>query len=122
MPASNATIRIADLLDRLGRYLRSREHAGDLNPVQWEALRYLAQANRYSVNPSALTEFLGSTKGTVSQTLIVLESKGLISRDADPGDRRQLRLGRSEEHTSELPPITRSSYAVLCLKNKTTIN
>ncbi len=93
MPAPDPSVRIADLLDRLGRYLRSREHAGELNPAQWEALRYLAQANRYSLNPSALTEFLGSTRGTVSQTLIALEAKGLISREADPADRRQLRLG-----------------------------
>src|SRR3546814_4770726 len=32
----------------------------------------------------------------------------------------QRRQGRSEEHTSELPSLMRSSYAVLCLKNKTT--
>lgn len=102
MPAPGATLRIADLLDRLGRYLRSREHAGDLNPAQWESLRYLAQANRYSLNPSALTEFLGSTRGTVSQTLIALESKGLISREADPADRRQLRLGLTKAGRAQL--------------------
>src|SRR3546814_3022252 len=27
-------------------------------------------------------------------------------------------LGRSEEHTSELPSLMRNSYAVFCLKNK----
>ncbi len=90
-PADPAA-RIADLIDRLGRYLRGHEHGGGLNPAQWEALRYLARANRYSRNPSALTAFLGSTKGTVSQTLIALESKGLIERALEPGDRRQLRL------------------------------
>src|SRR3546814_3478255 len=29
--------------------------------------------------------------------------------------------GRSEEHTSELQSLMRTSYAVFCLKNKTTI-
>src|SRR3546814_8596501 len=29
-------------------------------------------------------------------------------------------IGRSEEHTSELQSLMRSSYAVFCLKNKTT--
>jgi len=91
--ASNPAARLADLLDRLGRYLRGREHSSGLNPAQWEALRYLVKANRYSRNPSALTDFLGSTKGTVSQTLIALETKGLVTRDVDPADRRQVRLG-----------------------------
>src|SRR3546814_992805 len=33
-------------------------------------------------------------------------------------DRLQLRLGRSEEHTSELQSLMRISYAVFCLKKK----
>src|SRR3546814_7990363 len=35
-----------------------------------------------------------------------------------PGDRRR---ARSEEHTSELQSLMRISYAVFCLKKKTTI-
>src|SRR3546814_9048127 len=40
----------------------------------------------------------------------------------DVGDGRvggELERGRSEEHTSELQSLMRSSYAVCCLKNKT---
>src|SRR3546814_3665927 len=33
---------------------------------------------------------------------------------------RRLRLGRSEEHTSELQSLMRISYAVFCLKKKKT--
>src|SRR3546814_6390285 len=45
-----------------------------------------------------------------------LVSKPLVRHDADPktGDYR------SEEHTSELKSLMRISYAVLCLKKKTT--
>src|SRR3546814_4898409 len=32
--------------------------------------------------------------------------------------RRPVRRGRSEEHTSELPSLMRTSYAVFCLKKK----
>src|SRR3546814_8880298 len=32
--------------------------------------------------------------------------------------KRYLRQGRSEEHTSELQPLMRISYAVFCLNNK----
>ncbi len=85
--------RIGDLIDRLGRLVRSQEQAGGLNPAQWEALRYLARANRFSRSPGALAEFLGSTKGTASQTVLALERKGLVRRERDPDDRRAVRLG-----------------------------
>src|SRR3546814_6392193 len=38
-----------------------------------------------------------------------------------PLHRMRLRGRRSEEHTSELQSLMRSSYAVFCLKNKTQI-
>jgi DNA-binding MarR family transcriptional regulator len=86
--------RLPELLERIGRLLRGARHRTDLlNPAQWEALRYLGQANRYSRTPSALTRYLGATKGTVSQTVIALERKGLVRRADDPRDRRGVRLG-----------------------------
>lgn len=88
----DSSIRIAELLDRLGLFQRSRQQAGGLNPAQWEVLRYLSRANRYSRNPTALTSFLGSTKGTVSQTLLALERKHLVSRRRDAKDGRAIRL------------------------------
>ena len=45
-----------------------------LQPVQVEVLHYLSICNKYSDTPMAVTEYLGLTKGTVSQTLKVLES------------------------------------------------
>jgi len=89
-----AESRLPDLLERIGRLLRGVRHRTDLlNPAQWEALRYLGQANRYSRTPTALTRYLGATKGTVSQTVIALERKGLVRRADDPRDRRGVRLG-----------------------------
>jgi DNA-binding MarR family transcriptional regulator len=89
-----AVSRLPDLLERIGRLLRAARHRTELlNPAQWEALRYLGRANRYSRTPSALTRYLGSTKGTVSQTVIALERKGLVRRGDDPRDRRSVRLG-----------------------------
>src|SRR3546814_10864705 len=42
--------------------------------------------------------------------------------EGDAGDPSLLAtIVRSEEHTSELQPLMRISYAVFCLKNKTTI-
>jgi DNA-binding MarR family transcriptional regulator len=84
--------RIALLVDRLGQLVRELQFAEGLNPAQWEALRYLGRANRYSRSPGACAEFLGTTKGTASQTLIALEQKGYIERQRSSSDRRQIHI------------------------------
>jgi DNA-binding MarR family transcriptional regulator len=83
---------IARPLERLARLMRAREHEGGLNPAQWEALRYLSRANRFSNSPGALTRDLGATKGTISQTLIALERKGFITKSARAGEKRSVSL------------------------------
>lgn len=82
----------AELIGRLDRLARAGERLGDLNPVQWEALRYLARANRFSRTPAALAEYLGSTRGTVSQTIIALETKGYVAKRASARDGRSVDL------------------------------
>lgn len=84
--------RAAELIGRLDRLARSSARAGDMNPAQWEALRYLARANRFSRTPAAVAEYFGSTRGTVSQTLIALEEKGYVVKRASVRDRRSLDL------------------------------
>ena len=83
---------ISILLERLARVLQNDAHAEGLKPTQWEALRFVGRANRFSRTPSGLTTYLGTTKGTVSQTLNALERKGLVRKKGDPGDRRQVRI------------------------------
>lgn len=94
---SSAGVRGAQLIERLGRLVRAEVQAGELNPVQWEVLRYLARANRFSRTPAAVAEYLGSTRGTTSQTIIALEAKGYVTRQASSRDGRsvELRLTRS---------------------------
>lgn len=92
MNASSLALDAAHLIDRLDRLARSGEATGDLNPAQWEALRFIARANRFSRTPAALAEYLGSTRGTVSQTLIALEQKGQITRQPSARDRRSVML------------------------------
>ena len=83
---------IYDYVERLSELLRvdSRQAGAEhgLQPVQLEALHYLSICNRYSDTPMAVTEYLGQTKGTVSQTLKVLERKGLLSKQRDKNDKR----------------------------------
>jgi len=94
--------KITNLINRLGRTIHCLQFAQGLNPAQWEALRYLARANRYSRTPSALAEYLQTTKGTASQTLKSLESKGYVRRVAVPHDRRAVRIDVTDSGTNIL--------------------
>src|SRR3954467_10505319 len=87
---------LLELVERLDNLMRSelRRSGADesLQPVHLQALVYLSKANRYSNTPQALAEYLGLTKGTVSQTLLLLDRRGLIERFEDDIDRRVVRL------------------------------
>lgn len=80
------------LVERLAHVLREelREVATKhgLALAQLEVLRYLALANRFSDTVTGLADYLGATKGTLSQTVSALERKGLIVRFPDADDRR----------------------------------
>ncbi len=80
------------LIERLARVMRAAEYEAGLDPVQWEALRYLARCNRFSNSPTGLTAYLAATKGTISQTIKVLERKGLIERKPREGEGRSIVL------------------------------
>lgn len=91
-----ATASLHSLLLCLSRALQHEQRqaavAGGLLPVQWAILGYLRDANRYSNTPQALAEYLSLTKGTVSQSIKLLESRGYLARQGDDGDRRIVRL------------------------------
>jgi DNA-binding MarR family transcriptional regulator len=80
------------LLERLASLLRSESRKllfeFGLQPVHFEALHYLSICNQYSDTPMAVTEYLGQTKGSVSQTLKVLEKKRLLDKTTDVSDKR----------------------------------
>ncbi|MCT8160195.1 MarR family winged helix-turn-helix transcriptional regulator [Pseudoruegeria sp. SHC-113] len=81
---------LRSLIERIARVMASEEWAEDLNPAQSAALGYLARANRFSRKPSVVAEYLGTTRGTASQTLKALDRKGLVAEEADPSDRRSI--------------------------------
>lgn len=80
------------VLRQLVHVLRAevRRQAADhgLSESQLDALHFLAICNRYSDTPLAVAEYLGATKGTVSQTLRTLEQKGLLEKVPDDEDGR----------------------------------
>lgn len=109
---------VTNLVNRLGRTIHCLQYSEGLNPAQWEALRYFERANPYSRSPSALAQYLRTTKGTASQTLKALESKGLVARVPHPKDRRGVLLELTEEgrallRRDPLRALTECSESVL---------
>ena len=88
---------LREQLERLSRLIRQQGFHEGLNPVQWEALRYVCRSNRFSNSPGALARYLGSTKGTVSQTILSLEKKGLVGKLPSPADARSVVLHVTEK-------------------------
>jgi DNA-binding MarR family transcriptional regulator len=87
---------LPELLAALSRAMQNEQRqaavGAGLLPVQLAILGYLRDANRYSNTQQALTEYLGLTKGTVSQSLKILEERGWLMRQNDAVDRRCIRL------------------------------
>ncbi|MDO3387678.1 MarR family transcriptional regulator [Gilvimarinus sp. SDUM040013] len=107
----NEAEKIDHLLDRLSGLLRTEvrrlESAETLQPVQLEVLDYLKRANRFSDTAMSVTEYLGQTKGTVSQTIKVLQGRGLIHKTPDAEDRRVVHLvltRKGEQVLNQLKP------------------
>ncbi len=89
------------LVERIGNFLRVEQRlagkAFGLQEVHLQVLLYLSLCNRYSNTPIAVTEYLNATKGTVSQSLKVLETKGFIVKQNDTNDKRVVHLILTEE-------------------------
>lgn len=87
---------IRELVRRLARLDAAAGWAEDLNPTQREVLAYLARANRFSRSPSHVAAYLGSTRGTVSQSLRSLSAKGYVRERRSARDRRVLSYDLTE--------------------------
>ncbi|CAA9891251.1 MarR family transcriptional regulator [Candidatus Methylobacter favarea] len=87
---------VFDLIERMTALMRAEERRKctelGLQPVHLQILDYLSRCNRYSDTPAALANFLGMTRGTVSQTLLLLVKKGFIKKSSDAIDRRIVHL------------------------------
>lgn len=82
----------AEFLVHLGRSARAEAVGAQLTAAQWTGLRFFARANRASRTPSAFASFQATTRGTASQTVKSLESKGLLRRRRCEHDGRSVRF------------------------------
>jgi MarR family transcriptional regulator, negative regulator of the multidrug operon emrRAB len=89
-------IAIYDLIESMSALIRSEERRRcsimGLQLVHLQVLHYLSHCNRYSDVPAAISLYLGVTRGTISQTLLLLEKKGFIQKSSDKKDKRVVHL------------------------------
>ncbi|MEH6443297.1 MAG: MarR family winged helix-turn-helix transcriptional regulator [Oceanospirillaceae bacterium] len=72
--------------------MRSAANSENIQVVHLEILQFLSISNRYSNTAQAMTEYLGQTKGSISQSLKVLEKEDFIERKPCSKDKRVTRL------------------------------
>lgn len=120
---------VFDLIERMAALIRSEERKKcaewGLQPVHLQVLDYLSRCNRYSDTPAALTNYLGMTRGTVSQTLLLLEKKGYVKKTADKADRRVVHLSLLPEGDTMLKqarPTDLFARASLLFKENAAVN
>lgn len=103
--------RLHDLIERLSALQRSEVRGSSnvdgkrLQPVHVAVLAYLSSCNRFSDTPQAVTEFLGLTKGTVSQSIRSLERGGYVDKSSDKNDGRVVHLSLTSVGEAALAKI-----------------
>src|SRR3546814_7960903 len=75
--------------------------------------RLLVRAGEEGLNVGEIAAHLKMPASTLAHHLSTLVAAGLVIQE-----RRGREVVRSEEHTSELQSLMRTSYAVFCLKQK----
>ena len=87
-------------LERLSSLYRSQmrqaANAQGIQLVHFEILQYLAICNRYSNTAQSMVEYLGQTKGSISQSLKLMRNSGYIKREACCNDKRVSRVHLTE--------------------------
>lgn len=118
------------LIERISNLLRSEERkkyaAIGLQPVHIQVMDYLSTCNRFSDTPVAVADYLGITKGTISQSIQVLERKNYLEKSQDSDDGRVVHLALSAEGKQlldELKPVDvfAQAQAAIDLQGFTTI-
>ncbi|MEZ4872640.1 MAG: MarR family winged helix-turn-helix transcriptional regulator [Bdellovibrionales bacterium] len=80
--------------------MRQFANEESLQLVHAEILQYLSVCNRYSDTTQAISEYLGQTKGSISQSLGNLEENGFIRKNQDKVDKRIFHLSLTTKGSS----------------------
>lgn len=107
---------VAELIALLARSLASRGFSHGLNPAQWAALRYIAQADESARSIGAFAKFHMTTPSSASQTMSALAKKKLVVK-AKGGDHRMRMLaltakGRRYIKSDPIADLTRAIHSL----------
>jgi DNA-binding MarR family transcriptional regulator len=80
-----------------------------LRLVHFQVLDYLMRCNKYSNTPAATAKYLGMTRGTISQSLMILEKRSYIEKRPDTSDKRVVHLLLTPEGIKILSSIRPSA-------------
>ena len=104
-------------LERLSSLYKNQVHQAanseDIQTVNAEILQYISICNRYSNTAQALSEYLGQTKGSVSQSIKLLEKQGFIERHQCTEDKRITRLQLTKKARASAKRIEKSLMPTL---------
>lgn len=114
-------------LERLASLYKSqqRQAAATLGVpvVHGEILQYLYLCNDYSNTAQAMSEYLGQTKGSISQSIKVMEKMDYIKRQPSLEDKRVFKLYLTEKGrhlidalNQKIPPIPESQKQMDMIK------
>ncbi|MCK5478992.1 MAG: winged helix-turn-helix transcriptional regulator [Methylococcales bacterium] len=97
---------VFDLIEYMAALIRSEERKRctelKLQMVHFQILEYLSLCNKYSDTPAAIANYLGMTRGTVSQSLIILEKREFIIKNQDHTDKRVFHIQLLEKGLNTL--------------------
>lgn len=79
---------VARLFEHMTRAIHSRSFAHGLNPAQWNALRFLSEANPSARTVTAFARHHLTSRSAASDTISALIAKGLLTKRPDPEDAR----------------------------------
>src|SRR3546814_2392707 len=94
---------------------RHREWIYDALRAQFPGCRFHAFADEHVQKQESFDFKPWNSEGTQASAPAIITEHGVKFR-ADPAGAHKTGFFRSEEHTSELQSLMRSSYAVFCLK------
>jgi DNA-binding MarR family transcriptional regulator len=116
-PGARAT---AEVIAQVLRTTSSLAFSNGLNPAQWAAMRYFAQAAPNARSVVAFARYHRTTKGTASQTIAALQKKGLLDRTRSDKDRRTVSLELTPQGRTllEEDPLNELAYSVSLLDDE----
>lgn len=89
---NNTEIWLERLNSLYNSQVRQAVSAEGIQSVHFEILQYLTMCNDYSNTAQALVEYLGQTKGSISQSLTLMQKSEQIERRACSKDKRVSKL------------------------------